>query len=993
MCAQPARAARVRGACAQRVSMVYPVPSATLAKPEATGPTGPDRLSTAIGSLEVTFVAGDPPRSGAFFCYRRPGGHDARGDERFQGGQHVSEELLLDTEVEVVLPAGLAVRRRKVAARRLGVIEAIGALRAVESAAGAVGGSANVSVSASLSALCWSRALTTGLVLISRGRLYPTVSNAGYDAWSVGPLDPADRHLLDELSAAFPPAAHPMALPGSAPIAVASPSQLIRAMWDALADTLVRSAGAPLAAGSELFAAWAPQPAGALRSWLDDASSGFEGGADVSLRVELGADPPARAVVQMSSRLDPSLVVDAGTVFGAPPAVVARFGDDAEADLLRALRRGARAWPPLGSLLHQRAPESLDLGEDELAELLGEAATTLAEAGIPVLWPSELVSEGVRLQASISEQPGKVEGSSGFDLESLVSFRWQATLDGEVLTEEEIDLLAEAKRGLVRLRGRFVAADPGLIERLRARRERELSAIEALAAALSGSIEVDGERVAVTAGGALAKLAQRLSSLDGGGTIDAPAGLVAELRPYQLRGVAWLRDMTAAGLGGCLADDMGLGKTLQVIALHLHRVEDGSANGPTLVICPTSLLGNWEREVRRFAPGVAVRRHHGAGRRLDDLTPGEIVVTSYGVARREADTLSAARFGLVVADEAQHAKNPATATARSLRKISAPARLALTGTPVENRLSDLWAILDWTTPGLLGSLERFVRGVATPIERYRDPATTERLARTVRPFLLRRRKTDPEVAPDLPARTVTDVAVPLTSEQVQLYEAEVREALAAIQDKDGIERQALVLRLLTVLKQICNHPAQYLHQTGPLAGRSGKMAALEELVPVIVDEGDSVLVFSQFVECLALIEARLEHLGVPTLFLHGKVPARRRAAMVDEFQAGRAPVFLLSLKVGGVGLNLTRATHVVHYDRWWNPATEDQATDRAHRIGQDRPVQVHRLIAEGTLEDRIAELIEKKRSLAEAVVSSGEAWIGNLSDAELADLVRLGSGE
>jgi SNF2 family DNA or RNA helicase len=405
------------------------------------------------------------------------------------------------------------------------------------------------------------------------------------------------------------------------------------------------------------------------------------------------------------------------------------------------------------------------------------------------------------------------------------------------------------------------------------------------------------------------------------------------------------------------------------------------------------LLGNWEREIHRFAPDVPVRRYHGAARSLDDLLAGEIVITSYGVARREPAALDVAGFWLVVADEAQHVKNPASATARSLRRISAPARLALTGTPVENRLSDLWAILDWTTPGLLGSLESFLRHVATPIERYRDPVVTERLARTVRPFLLRRRKTDSEIAPDLPARIVSDVPVALSAEQVQLYEAEVREAMDAIEKKDGIERQALVLRLLTVLKQICNHPAQYLHQAGPLVGRSGKLAALEELVPVIIDGGDSVLVFSQFVACLSLIETRLNDLGIATLFLHGKVSAKNRSAMVDDYQAGRARVFLLSLKAGGVGLNLTRATHVIHYDRWWNPATEDQATDRAHRIGQDRPVQVHRLIAEGTLEDRIAELIEKKRGLAEAVVGGGEAWIGRMSDAELADLVRLGRGE
>ncbi len=283
--------------------------------------------------------------------------------------------------------------------------------------------------------------------------------------------------------------------------------------------------------------------------------------------------------------------------------------------------------------------------------------------------------------------------------------------------------------------------------------------------------------------------------------------------------------------------------------------------------------------------------------------------------------------------------------------------------------------------------------MALPVERYRDPAATERLARAIRPFLLRRRKTDPGVAPDLPPRTVTDHPVPLTPEQVTLYEAEVREALDAIRGAKGIARSGLVFRLLTVLKQICNHPAQYLHQPGPLAGRSGKLAALEELLEVILAEGEAVLVFSQYVECCKLLEGRLAELGVRTLFLHGGMPVRRRDAIVAAFQCGDSPVFLLSLKAGGVGLNLTRATHVVHYDRWWNPAVEDQATDRAHRIGQDQPVQVHRLVAEGTIEDRVAELLERKRGLAEAVVGAGEAWITELSDQELADLVALSRGD
>jgi superfamily II DNA or RNA helicase len=761
------------------------------------------------------------------------------------------------------------------------------------------------------------------------------------------------------------------------------------------------------------FSVLEPVPAEHLRPWLVDAAGGLDSqrGADVALRVELDNAsqgpaiavsnvaepdqevPPARAVLQLTSRAESSLVVDAADLFSSPAAVMARFGNDAEVDLLRTLRRAARVWAPLEPLLRERAPTGLGLDEDLLGELLSDGATLLQGTGLEVLWPSEILRDGLELRASVTTVPGVVV-EAGFGLDTLVEFRWQATLHGELLSEEEVDQLAEAKRGLVRLRGRWVSADPALLERLQNRRTTQLSAAEALGALLAGTVEFDGALVSVVAEGPLAELASRLSDLSGTSKeeLAPPFGLSAavELRPYQARGVTWLYEMTEAGLGGCLADDMGLGKTLQVIALHLHRAV--AKRGPTLVICPTSLLGNWEREVRRFAPATPVRRYHGGGRHLGGLALDEIVITSYGVARMDAETLSEASFSLVVADEAQHAKNPATATARALRTIHSPTRIALTGTPVENRLSDLWSILDWTTPGLLGPFERFVRTIATPIERNRDPRATERLARSVRPFVLRRRKSDPEVAPDLPSRTITDVPVPLTQEQTTLYEAEVREALDAIKDEDGIARQGLVLRLLTVLKQICNHPAQYLHQAGPLAGRSGKLAALEELVDVITAEGESVLVFSQFVECLSLVEARLGHLGVPTLFLHGKISAKRRTQMVDAFQAGDAPVLLLSLKAGGVGLNLTRATHVVHYDRWWNPAVEDQATDRAHRIGQDRPVQVHRLIAEGTLEDHIAELIERKRSLAEAVVGGGESWIGRLTNDELADLVRLGSG-
>jgi superfamily II DNA or RNA helicase len=750
-----------------------------------------------------------------------------------------------------------------------------------------------------------------------------------------------------------------------------------------------------MAAGSTLFAATESSPAAELRQWLSEASSGLEGGANVSLRVELGdMGSDSRGVLQVASTSDPSLVVGAAELFAMPAALLTRFGGDTERDVLLALRRGARAWSPVASLLTQRVPDSLPLDDDLLADLILDGSAALESAGIAVLWPSEFLRGGLGLRAVVTPSPAAVT-AAGFDLAELLEFKFELTVGGEALSAEEIDLLAEAKRGLVRIRGRFVAADAEMIAKAQDRRARRISAIEALAAVLGGKLEIGGELVEVVSEGAVTAMADRLRLLAAGslGELAPPEGLTAQLRPYQIRGVTWLVGMSELGLGACLADDMGLGKTVQVIALHLHRHVAAEAGAPTLVVCPTSLLGNWERELHKFAPGVPVRRFHGGSRHLDDLEADAVVLTTYGILRRERGALGEVGFGLMVADEAQHAKNPLSDTARALRSVPAQTRVALTGTPVENRLTELWSILDWTTPGLLGPLERFRRTVAVAIERNRDPEVTERLAGAVRPFLLRRRKTDPAIAPDLPERTVTDLAVPLTTEQVSLYEAEVREALAAISDKSGIQRQGLVLRLLTVLKQICNHPAQYLHQPGPLPRRSGKLAALEELLEVIVAAGDSVLVFSQFVEMCRLIETHLASLRIPTLFLHGGVPARRREEMVAHFQAGLAPVFLLSLKAGGVGLNLTQATHVIHYDRWWNPAVEDQASDRAHRIGQGRAVQIHRLVCEGTLEDRIATVLDSKRALAESVLGQGEAWIGDLSDAELAALVRLGSPE
>ena len=945
---------------------------------------------------ELVFVPGEIPRRGVFARWGTGSG---------------------SAKLELVFPRGAHdLRKRLVSADFIPLGEALPALLAL-------GPDEQAGPPMRRSARVWAAAAAAGVGLVARGRLLPTVGADDTDVWRAGPLDPADLSWLRELAAAFPPAAHALAIPGSRPIRLRSPDALIRELWDAIADMIARSPAAPRTTASRAFAAAEPTRVSDLAEWLADTSDGLSAGARLGLRIEAVATPPVageeeeeeedypgateedpaegpggsegeegpapefRLVLQLRSNADPSLIVDAAALWSQPETVLSRFGSQAETDLLLALRRGAAIWPPLAQVLEQASPSVIDLDDDAVTSLLGPAAEELAGTGIEVLWPSSMVGDGLKLRAVPTPAPEKLT-EAGFGLAALLDFRWQLTLDGALLDADEIAALAEAKRPLIRLRGRWVILDPALLDRLRRPPRTRMRTSEALGAVLAGSAEIDGETVEVVAEGPLADLAARVAGIASAPVpLEPPQGLVATLRPYQQRGLTWLAAMCDTGLGGCLADDMGLGKTIQVIALHLHRREVKA--GPTLVVCPASLLGTWEHEVRRFAPEIPVRRYHGGGRHLQELAVDEVVLVTYGVVLRDSARLAEVGWGLVVADEAQHAKNPLSRTAREMRAVPAPARVALTGTPVENRLSELWSILDWTTPGLLGHLESFTRRVAVPVERYRDAEATARFAALIRPFLLRRKKTDPGIAPELPRKTETDLFVPLTAEQVTLYEAMVRETMEAIETRQGIERAGLVFKLLTALKQICNHPAQYLKQPGPLVGRSGKLAAFDELTDVILAGGESMLVFTQYTQMATLLQQHLDARGIGSLFLHGGVPVPRREELVARFQAGQAPVFLLSLKAGGTGLTLTRATHVLHYDRWWNPAVEDQATDRAYRIGQDRPVQVHRLIAEGTLEDRIAALLETKRELANAVIGSGEGWIAELSDAELAELVSL----
>jgi len=480
---------------------------------------------------------------------------------------------------------------------------------------------------------------------------------------------------------------------------------------------------------------------------------------------------------------------------------------------------------------------------------------------------------------------------------------------------------------------------------------------------------------------------------------------VGQLRPYQVRGYSWLAFLRKWGLGACLADDMGLGKTIQAIALFLHEREAGDGHraqngpGPALVLCPTSVVGNWKREINRFAPKLRVMVHHGVGRArgeefVEAAQKHDVVISTYGLARRDVDDLAQVPWSDVILDEAQNIKNPRAKQTQAIRKLPAANRVALTGTPVENRLSELWSIFQFLNPGFLGSQAGFRKAFALPIERYQDQAATERLKGLVGPFILRRVKTDPTVIQDLPDKMEMKVYCNLTDEQATLYEAVVQESLERIAsaDEEGIERRGVVLGALMRLKQVCNHPAQFLADGSALPGRSGKLDRLGEMLEEALSVGDQALVFTQFAQMGHMLRAYLQSLfGVEVLFLHGGTPQKQRDRMVARFQQARGgpPIFLLSLKAGGTGLNLTAANHVFHFDRWWNPAVEDQATDRAFRIGQTRDVQVHKFICAGTLEERIDELIEAKKVLAESVVGAGEGWLTELNTDELRNIMTL----
>ncbi len=658
-------------------------------------------------------------------------------------------------------------------------------------------------------------------------------------------------------------------------------------------------------------------------------------------------------------------------------------------DLLETLGILIRSFPVLSELENRNGlQERVRLTTQDLLHFLHLGRGLLKALDIPVVVAGKLkLVERLKLKGSSTK--GVAAGEGQFSLDKILRFDLKVALEDKELSFEELRKLLHEEAPLLRIKDEFYLLAPEELTRLKkALVDRDiLQGPQALLAMLAGEVSLGGETFSFEPPPEIKTIFKRLQ--EELPTLYPPKLVKARLRPYQLRGFRWLVSTLQAGFGACLADDMGLGKTLQTICALAYLWEQGRIK-KALVVAPTTLLGNWQEEFRRFAPEISTALYHGPNRKLEKAT---VTITSYGTLRSDQDELVEQGFDLVVLDEAQNIKNPAAAQTQAVYRLArAPFRLALSGTPVENSLLELWSIFRFLNPGLLGSQQEFLRRFVRPIEFLGDQEASDRLRQVIGPFVLRREKKDPTIVPDLPKKIEKDEWCLLTPLQAALYQRVLDEVMQRIRSTKGMERRGLVLKLITLLKQICNHPALYhKHRTGE-PEESGKFARLLELLQEIRAQREKVLIFSQFRSMGEIICHGVEKLfGESPFFLHGGVPRKKREEMIALFEKGKTPfVFVLSLKAGGTGLNLVSATHVIHYDLWWNPAVEAQATDRAYRIGQKQTVMVHRLLTRHTLEEKINELLLKKRDLASSIVSAEEKWITELSDQELQALVSLG---
>ena len=701
----------------------------------------------------------------------------------------------------------------------------------------------------------------------------------------------------------------------------------------------------------------------------------------------------------LQSRDDPSLTVPVDEVWGGgADRILGQKGAGAGELLLVLLGQALRVAPGIAADLAGGDIGGYDTDAAGAHRFLTQDAVALRQAGHAVMLPAWWGRGGAKTRLAARAGAGGFKTPGGMlSLDTIVSFDWEAALGDQKMTREELEELARMKAPLVRVRGRWTEVNVPEIQsaiNFLKKGPRQVPFRDVIRAAL-GVADVPPELGfdGVRAGGRMAELLDQLDQRAGFEELGQPEGFVGSLRPYQLRGYSWLAFLGRWGLGGCLADDMGLGKTIQVLALAQRDWPSG--NRPMLLVCPMSVMNNWQREAARFTPGLPVMIHHGAER----LRAGEfqaaaerhaIVVTSYGLVHRDIGFMADVPWRGVVLDEAQNIKNPQTKQSEAVRMLHAGYRFALTGTPVENHLGDLWSIMEFLNPGFLGTQGRFKRNFLAPIQADQDGDAAGRLRRATGPFILRRLKTDKAIISDLPEKMEMKVFCPLTKEQASLYASVLRDAEGTLGSAAGIQRKGIILSTLSRLKQVCNHPAQFLGDNSAMANRSGKLARLTEMLEEVLAVGDRALVFSQFAQMGGMLQRHLqERFGQEVPFLHGGVPKGRRDEMVERFQGGGPQIFVLSLKAGGTGLNLTSANHVFHFDRWWNPAVENQATDRAFRIGQRRNVQVHKLVCVGTLEEKIDQMIENKKAVAEKAVGTGEGWLTEMSNDDLRKVLAL----
>ncbi|MCZ7590023.1 MAG: DEAD/DEAH box helicase [Gaiella sp.] len=699
---------------------------------------------------------------------------------------------------------------------------------------------------------------------------------------------------------------------------------------------------------------------------------------------------------------DPTLALPAALLgTGAADEV---FGFLRDSDPRRALEARLATIAPIladaGIVLEGDPPARVQLDTDRVRAFLRDAVPRLEALGVPLRLPREWVSPSSRVRVNLVATGGPALSSGLLTGDAIASFDWRLAIGDVELTEDELRELAAAKEPLIRLRGKWHALRAAEVERaLRFLdgRTRAVGVVE-LVRAVSG-LETDGAGVELGDVRLDASLDDLLAGADERRfrPLPTPAGMRHELFPFQERGHGWLRLLGDLRVGGILADDMGLGKTVQAIATLVSEREEADADvGPTLVVSPMSVAQQWAREIARFAPGLRAHLHHGPARLdgdafVDAARGSDVVVTSYDVATRDVEVLSRVEWDRLLLDEAQDAKNPRTKRHRALRRIPRRRALALTGTPIENRLGELWAIMDLVNPGLLGSREAFERALARPIEAHRDARALERLRALVGPFVLRRAKDAREVDLELPPITITKVPCHLTVEQAGLYHATVDRWMPQIEQHErAFDRRGAVLAMLGQLKQLCNHPELVVPTGRALEGRSGKLERLLELLAAI-PEDDKALVFTQYPGFGRLAAHLEERLGRAVGFFHGGLSARARDELVARFESERSPALLVvSLRAGGRGLNLPAANHVVHFDRWWNPAVEQQATDRVHRLGQRKPVFVSSLVCKATVEERIDALLDAKRELAEHVMAGrADDWLAGLGLDEIRAAVAL----